>query len=202
MVKHAGAGQDFFKEIAMSDFLKYFMSNAGSEATTELSKQLGIKKNVAAQIVPQVVPMILSGLKKQKDDHGGEARVDKILNKYGSVDVLQNIAGLFSSKAEEKKPDPGLGGLLGDAGIQATQLLSKNFKLDASSAQKIIPMLAPLVLGALLKKRDNDGAGSSGIAGLLDADGDGSILDDVAGFLGGGSTKNALGSLLGGFFGK
>jgi hypothetical protein len=185
----------------MSDFLSYFMSTSGSEATTELSNQLGIKKNVASQIIPQIVPMILSGLKKQKDERGGQARVDKILNKYGSVDNLQDIAGVFALKARDKKADPALGGLLGDAGIQASNLLSKNFKLDASVTRKIIPMLAPIVLGVLLQKRDNDGAGSSGIANLLDTDGDGNVLDDIAGFLGGGSTNRLLKGL-GGLFGR
>jgi hypothetical protein len=185
----------------MSDFLKYFMSTAGSEATTQLSSQLGIKKNTASQIIPQIVPMILSGLKKQKDEKGGQARVDKILNKYGSVDFLDDIAGVFSLKLQEKKSDPTLGGLLGDAGIQASNIMSKQFKLDAESAQKIIPMLAPIVLGVLLKKRDNDGAGSSGIANMLDMDGDGNVLDDITGFLGSGSTGKLLKGL-GGLFGK
>jgi hypothetical protein len=37
---------------------------------------------------------------------------------------------------------------------------------------------------------------------LLDADGDGSIIDDVAGMLLSGGKKGGLGSLLGGLFGK
>ncbi len=72
---------------------------------------------------------------------------------------------------------------------------------------KMIPALSPIILGALSKKRDTGGAGISGIGSLLDADGDGSILDDVAGFLlKGGSTQQTttgigvLGSLLGNIF--
>ena len=41
------------------------------------------------------------------------------------------------------------------------------------------------------------------ITTLLDADGDGSILDDVAGMvMGGGKKKSGIGGLLGGLFGK
>jgi len=48
----------------------------------------------------------------------------------------------------------------------------------------MIPVLAPLILGALSRKRDTTGSsGISGIGSLLDANGDGSIIDDVAGFL-------------------
>jgi hypothetical protein len=194
----------------MPGFVEEFMGTLGPQVTKELSKNLGIQKSAANQIVPQLIPMILGGLRKQKDEHGGEARVDHILNKYGSASVLDDIGGLFSKKVKDDSVDPRLGGLLGDSGVQATNMIANNFKLDGSIAAKLIPMLAPVVLGALTKKRDVEGAGSGGIASLLDQDGDGSILDDVAGFLmkgmlgGSGSQRggNILGSLLGGLFGK
>ncbi|MBN1352903.1 DUF937 domain-containing protein [candidate division KSB1 bacterium] len=195
--------------VKMSSFIDEFMGSLGSEVTNQLSSNLGIKTNTANQLLPQVIPMILSGLKKQKDEHGGEARVDHILNKYGSSSVLENIGGLFSEKSQDDDPDPQLGGLLGESGIQASNMISQNFGLNSSTAMKIIPMLAPVVLGALSQKRDQGGAGSSGIAALLDQDGDGSILDDVAGFLmqgfagsGTQSSSNVIGNLLGGLFGK
>ncbi len=69
--------------------------------------------------------------------------------------------------------------------------------------------LAPLVLGLLTQKRDAGGAGSQGLAALLDQDGDGNILDDVADFfmrgLGGGQSNQGggggLGDLLGAVLG-
>jgi len=98
-----------------------------------------------------------------------------------------------------------MGGLLGDSGgTQAAMMLARSMNIDASTITRMIPALTPIILGALTKKRDSGGAGISGIGALLDADGDGSILDDVAGFLlKGGSGqqtkgKGLLGSLLGG----
>ena len=192
----------------MATFIEEFMQSMGPEVSKQLASSLGFNKKTAAQVIPQVAPLILGGLKKQMQENGGEARVDHILNKYGSADVLDNIGGLFSERAKSDNPDPRLGGLLGDSGVQATNMISKQFKLKENVAMKIIPMLAPVLLGALTQKRDKGGVGSSGIAALLDSDGDGSILDDVAGFLmsglaGGGSKKSgALGSLLGGLLGK
>ncbi|MFC2085407.1 DUF937 domain-containing protein, partial [Bacteroidota bacterium] len=194
----------------MANFIDEFLKSMGPQVSKEMSSKLKINEDTAQQIVPQVIPMILGGLKKQKDERGGDARVDHILNKYGSQDVLNDVPGLFSKVEQESNPDPTLGGLLGDAGTQASNLFGKQFSLDSGLVSKIIPMVAPLVLGALTKKRDTDGAGSSGIGALLDQDGDGSVLDDVGGFLmqglGGGSTKQKsgglLGGLLGGLFGK
>jgi len=191
----------------MPGFVDEFMGSYGPQVTKELTKNLGIKKNVANQIIPQVVPLILGGLRKQKDEFGGAARVDHILNKYGSANVLDNLGGLFANKAKDESVDARLGGLLGESGVQATDMIANKFNLSPSMASKLIPMLAPVVLGALSQKRDVGGVGSSGIAALLDQDGDGSILDDVAGFLmqgllGGQKGGNILGGLLGGLLGK
>ena len=79
----------------MGSILEDFMGSIGSQATQQMSSKLGIDKSVAAALIPQVLPMILGGLKKQKDNFGGEARVDHILNKYGSSSVLDDIGGLI-----------------------------------------------------------------------------------------------------------
>lgn len=185
----------------MASFIEEFMSSMGPEVTNQLTSTLGLKKKTAEQIIPQIAPLILSGLKKQKDERGGEARVDHILNKYGSASVLDHIGDLFSTRAHDENADPRLGGLLGESGVQAANMLSKQFKIDGSVATKLIPMLAPVILGFLTKKRDQQGAGSTGIAALLDQDGDGSILDDVAGFLMKGVGSRGLGNILGSLFG-
>jgi len=71
---------------------------------------------------------------------------------------------------------------------------------------KMIPALAPIILGALSRKKTTASGGIGGIGSLLDADGDGSIIDDVAGYIlkGGVSQqtkgKSILGSILGGMF--
>jgi len=190
----------------MPNFLEDFMSSMGPEVAKKLGSSLNVDQGTIQKIIPLVAPMILSGLKHQKDNFGGEQRVDHILNKYGSADVLQNLDQLFSNKMNDPKADPKLGGLLGDAGTQAANLISKNFNLDSSTAMKLIPMLAPVILGFLTNKRDSQGAGSSGIASLLDQNGDGSILDDVAGFIlnqaTGQKSGNLLTNLLGSLFGK
>ena len=190
----------------MPNFIEDFMSSMGPEVAKKLGSSLNVDQGTMQKIIPLVAPMILGGLKKQSENYGGQQRVDHILNKYGSADVLQNLDQLFSNKMNDPKADPKLGGLLGDAGTQAANLISKNFNLDSSTAMKLIPMLAPVILGFLTNKRDSQGAGSSGIASLLDQNGDGSILDDVAGFVlnqvTGQKSGNLLTNLLGGLFGK
>jgi len=188
----------------MQNLVEDFLSDMGPEVSNKLSSSLGVDKNTVQQMLPAILPMILGGLKKQKDERGGQERVDHILNKYGDPSVLDDIGGLFKNKLNDNATDPNLGGLIGNAGSQVTDVLKNNFKMDSNTAAKLIPMLAPIILGFLSKKRDS-GLGSSGLSSFLDQNGDGSILDDVAGLLlGGGSNKNSnpLGNILGGLFGN
>ncbi len=192
----------------MANFLDEFMKNYGPEVTKQMSSTFNVDQNTVQKLLPQLAPLILSGLKKQKDERGGDARVDHILNKYGDKSVLDNIQDLIANKANDTTVDARLGGLLGDSGVTAANVLGKQLNLDSSIVKKMIPALAPIILGALTRKRDTSNSGIGGIGSLLDADGDGSILDDVAGFIlkGGASTqtrsKHVLGSILGGVFGS
>jgi len=190
----------------MANFIDEFMKNYGPEVTRQMSSNLDVDQGTVTKLIPQLAPLILSGLKRQKDDQGGDARVDHILNKYGDSSVLDNIKDSISAKVNDNTADANLGGLLGiGGGTAAAQTLSKKLNIDSSVIMKMIPALAPLILGALTKKRDTGSTGITGVGSLLDANGDGSIIDDVAGFLlrgGSGTTstkaKGILGSLLGG----
>lgn len=188
----------------MENLIEEFLGSMGPEVSKKLSSSLNIDQSTVNQVLPAVLPMIIGGLKKQKDERGGQARVDHILNKYGDPSVLNDIDGLFNKKLNDSTTDPNLGGLLGNAGSDATSYLTKNLNLNSNTAAKIIPMLAPIILGFLTKKRDS-GVGSSGLSSFLDQNGDGSVLDDVVGMLlSGGQNKNSniLGNILGGLFGK
>ncbi|MDZ7370637.1 MAG: DUF937 domain-containing protein [candidate division KSB1 bacterium] len=182
----------------MSDLIQDFLKSVGPSFSAQAAAALNLNASTVEKILPQLAPLIITGLKKQKDEFGGPARIDHIINKYGNVSALANIGGLFAEMSKQKA-DPTLGGLLGNAGIKAAEILAKQYKINTDQVAKLITFLSPVLLGYLAKARDA-GAGLNGIAALLDRNGDGSIFDDVAGYLLGGSgnkTAQAVGSLLG-----
>ncbi len=204
----------------MAGILDQLIQQHGPEIGKQISGKLGIPSSQAEGLIPALGPMILGGLQRQAQNNGGEARVDHILEKHADDSILDNLGGFFSNAAEQSAPDPGLGGLLGDSGFQATNLIADQLGIKSDQASQIIPMLAPIIMGFVLKQRNQAGGAGTGtgaLMGMLDADGDGSILDDVAGMLGGGggladllgggapaqksSGGGILGSLLGGLFG-
>ncbi len=196
----------------MADFISDFLNNFGGDASNKIGSSLGIDPGIIQQAIPIIAPMILGGLMKQKQEHGGQERVDHILNKYGDPNVLNNMEGLVNERSQGDA-DPDLGGLLGNSGSSLSNALSDKLGLNANTAMKIIPLVAPLILGYLTNKRDTNPEGSTGFASFLDQNADGNILDDIAGFLGGGQQQqqqqssqqnpmgaigDILGSLLGG----
>ncbi|MBK9334590.1 MAG: DUF937 domain-containing protein [Ignavibacteria bacterium] len=195
----------------MTDILNGLLGNlTGGDTPEKIGSALNIDPNIIKQAIPVLAPMILGGLKKQSETMGGQERVDHILNKYGDPGVLDNVDSFVEEKSKQESFDANLGGLLGNSGTQVTDVLTKNFNLDGSTAAKLIPMLAPLILGYLTKSRDTSGEGSAGFASFLDQNGDGSIIDDVAGFFtnkqqnnqqssqgSGGGLMDILGGLLG-----
>ena len=194
----------------MSDILIDLLSSLGGQQTTEkIGNSINVDPNIIQQALPIILPMILGGLKKQSESNGGQERVDHILNKYGNPDVLNDVDGHLNESLKKENFDSNLGGLLGNSGSQITDVLTKNFNLDGSTAAKIIPIVAPLILGYLTKSRDTNPEGSSGFASFLDQNGDGSVVDDVVGFFSnkqqsnqnqgsGGGLMDIIGGLLGG----
>ena len=158
----------------------------GPEVGKQLSSNVGVNRDIITQMIPLIAPLILGGLKRQMNQFGGGARANHIVSKYGSASALDNLEEEVSSRAKYQQPDPRLGGLLGDSGVQAAGAMSKKFKLDPKKVMMIISILAPIMLGALARKRDKGKLGSQGIANLINQDGDDNILDDVVGMLFGG----------------
>ncbi|MEL6627010.1 MAG: DUF937 domain-containing protein [Bacteroidota bacterium] len=81
----------------------------------------------------------------------------------------------------------------------ALQALSQQIGADENSTQSAISAALPMMMGAMAKNA-NSSEGASGLMSMLDMDGDGSIMDDLSGFLG--STENGpAASILSNLFG-
>ena len=151
------------------------------------------------------------------------------INSKHDGSILDNLSGLFGGGVDQSVMDDGagiLGHVLGGKQPQIENALSQKSGIDAGSIAQILKIAAPVILGFLGKQTKQQnvsspdamsgllggllGGGASGgqqqnlIESLLDSDGDGSYLDDLAGMVlnSGGQKKGGLGGLLGGLFGK
>lgn len=81
----------------------------------------------------------------------------------------------------------------------AAQQIGKQLGVDSGAASKAIAGALPMVLGGLARNAQQKG-GADALLGALDRDHDGSVLNDVAGFLGKGPDRQGEG-ILGHVFG-
>lgn len=80
------------------------------------------------------------------------------------------------------------------------QQMSNAIGADERSTKTAVTAALPFMLGALTKNTSS-ASGAEGLLGALDRDHDGSILDDVAGMLGGAASSSG-GGILGHMFGN
>ncbi|MFW2383969.1 MAG: DUF937 domain-containing protein [Acidimicrobiales bacterium] len=206
----------------MSELLEGILSQLGSGGISEIADGLGIDQDKASSAVGMALPAILGGMAKNAQNAEGAQSLTTALNDHDEG-VFGQIGDLLGGGG----PGEGiLGHVLGQKRPAVEQNLSQQSGLDLGSIAKLLPILAPLVMGYLSKqKKSNDlGAadigsmlgqerqqeerespGLGGLGAILDSDGDGFDLDDVvamAGKMSGGSDSSSsqgggLGAILG-----
>ena len=160
----------------------------------EIAQKLGVDPAVAAKAVEEGGATILSGLQSNAKTPDGAASIEKALGKHAgslptSVDQIDTADG-----------DKILGHIFGGNEQAVAQKLTDEPQTAGIDFGKLLPMLAPIVMGLLAKNQqggtDASPQGSSG----------GGIGDLIGGLLGGGAGSGSaggidIGGLLGGLFG-
>ncbi|MEO9329301.1 DUF937 domain-containing protein [Gordonia aurantiaca] len=165
-----------------------------------LAAQLGVDEESARAAAGQAVPALLAGLQAQTADHaaaqklvGALAQHDNDLAagaiKVDDVDTADGskiVAHIFGEKTPE------VAGAVSDRVPAAA--------IDQDVVQKLLPILAPIVLSYLTKKILG-GVGSGAAPGQGGTGGLGDLLGNVLGGGNSGGAAGGLGDLLGGMLG-
>ncbi len=212
----------------MSGLLDLLNSPMGKQLISGVAGQTGQSETKTADVLSMAMPLLLGAMKKNVSSSPQAAQGLMSALQGGKHDgsILDNLSGLFGGGVDDSVMKEGagiLGHVFGGKQAAVENALSQKSGLDAGTVANILKIAAPVVMGYLGKQTAqsnvsdpnamNSLLGSmlggqpkqnqSLITTLLDADGDGSILDDVAGMvMGGGKKKGGLGGLLGGLFGK
>ncbi len=188
------------------DFTKYLIESHGDQVASKLSAATDLTPEQSIQALSAISPLVLGSLKR-KQAEVGEGGIEELLANAGiTADQADNIDDVF---------EKGLAGhssqtraIFGEeAQEQTASALSKKFNIGGALAKKLLPMLAPIILGMLMKKGGQAGGGATqsgggglmgGISSIIDRDGDGSIIDDIAGMVlgGGGAATQKRGGIL------
>lgn len=211
----------------MSGILDLLNSDLGKTIISGVSNQTNQPQNKTQDVLTMALPVLMAAMKRNAATPQGAEGLMSALNSKHDGSILDNLGGLFNGgSSNDVMTDGGkiLGHVLGGKQQQVASALGAKTGMDANSVAQILKVAAPILLGVLgsqaKKQQVNNAGGLENLLGsmlggssnkseqsflesILDANGDGSVIDDVAGMvLGGSQKKGGLGGLLGGFFGK
>lgn len=213
----------------MSGILDLLNSDLGKSIINGVSGQTNQPANKTQDVLTMALPVLMAAMKRNASTpQGAEGLLGALTGGKHDGGILENLSGLFGGGGVDSNVlEDGskiLGHVLGSKQQNVQNAISQKSGIDAGSVAQILKVAAPILMGVLgsqaKQQNVNSASGIEGMLGgllggnsnkneqsflesILDADGDGSIIDDVAGMvLGGNKNKGGLGGLLGGLFGK
>ena len=203
----------------MASIFDLLQSQMSDDVIGALTNQLGAEKKQTSTAVDNGMAILMNALAKNSSNSSGASALGAALDRDHDGGLLDDLTGFIqgNSAAANSRAGNGagiLGHLLGGKQSGAIEALSKMSGLNNNQSSSLLVKLAPIVLGMLGKQKRSSGLSNSDlssvlsgalgqanqkasnpslISSLLDRDGDGSIVDDVA---------SLGGSLLKGLFKK
>jgi hypothetical protein len=198
----------------MSGIMDMITQQLGSSMVDQMATKIGGDNDNIKRAAAMAVPMIMAALKRNSSSRSGAESLASALDKgHNDGGILGNLGGLLDGSSM-KNGEKILGHVFHGKKDNMAQQLGRASGLGDKGAGDLMSMLAPMVMGALGKAKQQNGEGVSGlqdllrqeqktiqqrqpkqmsmIEGMLDSDGDGDV--DMSDILKKGS------GLLSGFF--
>lgn len=206
----------------MAGLLDLLNSDLGKTLVSGASNKLGQNSTTTSSALSAALPLILGAMKNNASTpQGAEGLLGALSNSKHDGSILDNLGGLLGGESEMSDGAGILGHVFNGKEQNIAKAVGAKSGMDMGQAMQLLQMAAPVVLGYLGKQtRENNVSDAGGVENLLggllgggaqqeqslvtkllDADGDGSVIDDIIG-MASGSKKGGIGSLLGGMFGS
>lgn len=215
----------------MTGILDLLNSDTGKAIISGVAGSTGQDTNKTSSVLTIALPVLMKAMQRNAATPQGAESLKSALNKHDGG-ILDNLGDLFNGGVNSDVLQDGnkiLGHVLGNKQQGVEKVIGQKAGMDSGAVADILKTAAPILMGLLGKQSRqeniNNSSDLSGLLGgllggnsaqkeqsfleqILDADGDGSIVDDVAGMIlgnaGGSQQKSGglLGGLLGGVFGK
>lgn len=210
----------------MASMLEEIAGALGGDTLGQLAGALGADNDAVSKGVAAALPAILGGLARNSRQPDGASAIANALGNDHDGSILDSLGAVFggspwAQQQATRQGDRILGHVFGGSRPRVEQQVQQSSGLSSSMVQKLLPLLAPIVMGYIGKKlsgggdavasslqqeraqvQQNDGMFGA-ILDMLDGDDDnnagGGGLMDVAGdLLSGPAGRAILGQLLGG----
>ena len=173
------------------NLLEMLVSGQGMGQVGQLARNFGIDEQQAKSAMAQMVPALSQGLKRNMESEEGLASLMQALQRGDHQRYVDQPETLAEAGATSEG-NAILGHIFGskDVSRAVAERAAGGSGLDAGLLKKMLPVVASMVMGGLSKQTGGGGAAGSGggvvemLSGFLDADKDGSVVDDLMGMAG------------------
>ena len=195
----------------MPSILDMLSTHLDENALAQLSSSVGADSGATSKGIAAAIPVLLGALAHNATQGDGAQKLNDALARDHDGSVLNDVAGAVRSGQVAQDGNAILGHVLGDRREVAEQAVAQASGLDLSKAGPLLAMLAPVVMGALGRARQQGGLDATGLAGLLGGEREalGAAAPGVLGMVSrlldrdhDGSALNDVGAMLGGLLGK
>jgi hypothetical protein len=160
----------------------------------QLANNFGIGEDLVQAAIAQMVPALTQGVKNNISDGSGLSSLLKALENGNHQRYMEQPESLTDNTTVLDGNNI-LGHILGskDVSRAVADRASSNTGIDSGILKQMLPLVASMMMGSLSKQTSDTGmlksAGSSNdmldmLGGLLDANNDGSVVDDIIGIAG------------------
>jgi hypothetical protein len=177
----------------------------GGQAVDQISRKLGADPGTTGNAIDAALPLLLTALARNAGNGPKAQALSTAVSQDHDGSILDNVPGYI----EQAEAGPGAGilrHLLGGSQPTVQAGLSQATGLEPGKTGQLLTMLAPLVMGALGRAKQENGLDANGLTNLLtgeherlketapgvmgtlsrflDRNNDGSVVDEVGGMLG------------------
>ena len=208
------------------NLMEILQGQLSDDMVGQLSQQIGAEKEQTAAAANGIFATLLGGLANNASTENGLASLASALDRDHDGSILDDLIGMVGGMPQSAGASSNalngagiLGHILGDRQETAAQQISQNSGLNVNQIMKLMPILAPIVMGVLGRAKSSGGLDLGSLANILmgsaqnaQSGGFGDLLGNVlGGVLGGGqpqqpqqpqSSGGLFGQILGGIFGK
>ena len=201
----------------MASMIDNIMEQLGGDTLGSLAGLIGGDGEGTQKAISAALPALMGGLAKNAQKPEGRDALFNALDRHDGSALQAGVDGIDAGDGAKI-----LGHVFGARQTGVEQEVAKQSGLNLGSVAKLLPILAPMVMGMLGQQKskggldagslagmlgaERDGAAKSnpglgGLLSMLDSDGDGFDLDDVTKHEGKGG-KGGLGGLLSKLLGR
>ena len=185
----------------MSMLLQLIQEQLTDAHVASLAKHAGIQPDQAQGAISEALPLLLGAVSQRATGNTGLQFLTNLLDRNHDGSVLDDILGMVLSGGGSSSNRQALQSILGNQGAAVEQRVAAQSGVPADSIARLLPLLAPIVLGALTKAQTSQGLegkelstflekersslsrqapeAHSFLGSLLDKNHDGSVVDDV-----------------------